>query len=72
MTAPVRAEVRRFPREVYFLRRLLSIYLPMIVIGMAGYFYSYSFTLTVNGLSALTMLWVIGWVGIAAKDGSRS
>lgn len=72
MTAPVRAEVRRFPREVYFLRRLLTIYLPMIVIGMAGYFYSYTLTLTANGLSALTMLWVIGWIGIAAKDGSRS
>lgn len=71
MTAPVRAEVRRFPREVYFLRRLFTIYLPMIVIGMAGYFYSYTITLTANGLSALTMLWVIGWVGIAAKDGSR-
>lgn len=72
MTAPVRAEVRRFPREVYFLRRLFTIYLPMIVTGMAGYFYSYTLTLTANGLSALTMLWVIGWVGIAAKDGSRS
>lgn len=64
--------VRRFPREVYFLRRLLTIYLPMIVLGMAGYFYSYTLTLTANGLSALTMLWVIGWIGIAAKDGSRS
>lgn len=64
--------VRRFPREVYFLRRLFSIYLPMIVIGMAAYFYSYTLTLTANGLSALTMLWVIGWIGIAAKDGSRS
>lgn len=63
--------VRRFPHEVYFLRRLISIYLPMIVTGMAVYFYSYSITLTANGLSILTMLWVIGWVGIAAKDGSR-
>ena len=72
MSAQTRAEVRRFPREVYFLRRLLTIYLPMIVIGMAGYFYSYTITLTANGLSALTMLWVIGWIGIAAKDGSRS
>ena len=71
MTAPASAEVRRFPREVYFFRRLLTIYLPMIVIGMAGYFYSYTITLTANGLSALTMLWVIGWIGIAAKDGSR-
>lgn len=64
--------VHRFPHEVYFRRRLLTIYLPMIVVGMAGYFYSYSITLTANGLSVLTMLWVISWIGIAAKDGSRS
>lgn len=61
--------VRRFPREVYFLRRLLTIYLPMIVIGMAGYIYSYTLTLTANGLTALALLWVIGWIGIAARDG---
>lgn len=63
--------VRRFPHEVYFLRRLITIYLPMIVTGMAAYFYSYTLTLTANGLTVLAMGWVIGWIGIAAKDGSR-
>ena len=62
---------RRFPHEVYFLRRLLTIYLPMVVAGMALHLYSYTFTLTANGLTMITLLWVIGWVAIAAKDGSR-
>ena len=63
--------VRRFPHEVYFLRRLIAIYLPMIVIGMAANFYSYTLTFTANGLTVLALGWVFGWIGIAAWDGRK-
>lgn len=50
------------------MRRLLLIYLPAVVVGMAAYMASYSFTLTANGLTGLSLVWVIAWVMIAARD----
>lgn len=58
----------RHPHEVYFLRRVLVIYLPAIVIGMAAFVASFSMTLTANGLSVIAALWVGMWVLIAALD----
>lgn len=63
---------RKHPHEVYFLRRLLTIYLPAVVVGMAGFFASYSLTFTANGLTLLSMGWVFAWVVIAAHDARRA
>lgn len=67
---PCPAAQPRHPHEVYFLRRLLVIYLPAIVIGMTAYLVSFSLTLTANGLSLFAALWV-GLLVLAAALDSR-
>lgn len=41
---------------VHSRRRIAWIYTPILVTSMAAYFYSYTQTITLNGLGLLTML----------------
>lgn len=48
--------------QVYATRRLMCLWLPFIVMGMTVMLYSYTFTLTANGLTFLG----IGAAGVGA------
>lgn len=56
-------------REVFFLRRLLFLYLPALALAMAGYLASYAMTATINGLGLLALAVVGAVVFVAALDG---
>lgn len=51
---------------MYFLRRALFIYLPVLIVAMTVYFVSFVFTVTANGLSAIAAL-VVGFVVLLAS-----
>ena len=53
------------------MRRLLMIYLPAVVVGMTAFFASFTLSLTANGLTVLSLLWVITWAVAAARDSSE-
>lgn len=66
MTAP---RAPRGMREVFFLRRLLFLYLPIIAAGMTAYIASYALTVTINGLGLLALTVVFFTLVLAALDG---
>lgn len=57
---------------VYARRRLIALWLPFIVMGMSLYLYSYTLSLTFNGLSLLGIVIVGLGIFAAAYDGGES
>lgn len=59
----------RLPREVFVRRRLVCIFLPIIILGMAIYMWASMQTLTANGGSFLGLGIAFAGFGGAAWDG---
>ena len=56
-------------REVFARRRLFCIFLPLVVLGMGVYLYSFTLTATINGGSVLGFIIAGAAVLEAARDG---
>ena len=52
-------------------RRIVWLYTPILVTSMAAYFYSYTQTITLNGLGLLTMLTAFAALVAITREGTE-
>ena len=52
-------------------RRITSVWLPLIALAATGWIVSWSLTLTMNGLSLVSLLALAAFAGLAARDAGR-